>query len=234
MGKYNGLDLNNNTAIYLFGATAPDIRVITKQDRSVYHFVDLDFDRVGDGIKNMKILHPILNNLNSSDEHTRSFMAGYASHLILDETWITTMFRPFFSDTSLFGNESQGLILDRALQMYLDKSHWNTLDQNLPRIESCEINIEVEFLKNEPIEDWRNWISTLLNRKFSWDRLEFMASRIAKGDNSHPAIGLAQDFISDPDGGIDDILEKLPDGILEEFSNESLKNIDNALGEFTR
>ena len=234
MGKYNGLDLNNNTAIYLFGATAPDIRVITKQDRSVYHFVDLDFDRVGDGIKNMKILHPILNNLNSSDEHTRSFMAGYASHLILDETWITTMFRPFFSDTSLFGNESQGLILDRALQMYLDKSHWITLDQNLPRIESCEINIVVEFLKNEPIEDWRNWISTLLNRKFSWDRLEFMASRIAKGDNSHPAIGLAQDFISDPDGGIDDILEKLPDGILEEFSNESLKNIDNALGEFTR
>ena len=234
IGKYNGLDLNNNMAIYLFGATAPDIRVITKQDRSVYHFVDLDFDRVGDGIKNMKILHPILNNLNSSDEHTRSFMAGYASHLILDETWITTMFRPFFSNTSLFGNENQGLILDRALQMYLDKSHWNTLDQNLPRIESCEINIEVEFLKNEPIEDWRNWISTLLNRKFSWDRLEFMASRIAKGDNSHPAIGLAQDFISDPDGGIDGILEKLPDGILEEFSNESLKNIDNALGEFTR
>ncbi|MEC9367032.1 MAG: zinc dependent phospholipase C family protein [Chloroflexota bacterium] len=221
-------------AIYLFGATAPDIRVITKQDRSVYHFVDLDFDRVGDGIKNMKILHPILNNLNSSDEHTRSFMAGYASHLILDETWITTMFRPFFSNTSLFGNENQGLILDRALQMYLDKSHWNTLDQNLPRIESCEINIEVEFLKNEPIEDWRNWISTLLNRKFSWDRLEFMASRIAKGDNSHPAIGIAQDFISDPEGGIDDILEKLPDGILEEFSSESLKNIDNALGEFTR
>ncbi|MEC7835812.1 MAG: zinc dependent phospholipase C family protein [Chloroflexota bacterium] len=221
-------------AIYLFGATAPDIRVITKQDRSVYHFVDLDFDRVGDGIKNMKILHPILNNLNSSDEHTRSFMAGYASHLILDETWITTMFRPFFSNTSLFGNENQGLILDRALQMYLDKSHWNTLDQNLPRIESCEINIEVDFLKNEPIEDWRNWISTLLNRKFSWGRLEFMASRIAKGDNSHPAIGIAQDFISDPEGGIDDILEKLPDGILEEFSSESLKNIDNALGEFTR
>ena len=61
-----------------------------------------------------------------------------------------------------------------------------------------------------------------------------MASRIAKGDNSHPAIGIAQDFISDPDGGIDDILEKLPDGILEEFSSESLKNIHNALGEFTR
>ena len=234
IGKYNGLDLNSNMAIYLFGATAPDIRVITKQDRSVYHFVDLDFDRVGDGIKNMKILHPILNNLNSSDEHTRSFMAGYASHLILDETWITTMFRPFFADTSLFGNKSQGLMWDRALQMYLDKSHWNTLDQNLPRIASCEINIEVEFLKNEPIEDWRNWISKLLNRKFSWDRLEFMASRIAKGDNSHPAIGLAKDFISDPDGGIDDILEKLPDGILEEFSSESLKNIDNALGEFTQ
>ena len=107
IGKYNGLDLNNNLAIYLFGATAPDIRVITKQDRSVYHFVQLDFDRVGDGIRNMKNLHPLLDNLNTYDEHTRSFMAGYASHLILDETWITTMFRPFFSDTSLFGNKAK-------------------------------------------------------------------------------------------------------------------------------
>ena len=232
IGKYNGLDLTNNLAIYLFGATAPDIRVITKQDRSVYHFVQLDFDRVGDGIRNMKNLHPLLDNLNTYDEHTRSFMAGYASHLILDETWITTMFRPFFSDTSLFGNKSQGLILDRALQMYLDKSHWYTLDQNLPHIESCDIDIEVDFLKDEPVEDWRNWISTLLNRKFSWDRLEFMASRIAKGDDAHPAIGLAKDFISDPDGGIGDILEKLPDGILEDFSSESLKNINKALNEF--
>ncbi len=234
IGKYNDLDLNNNLAIYLFGSTAPDIRVITKQDRSVYHFVQLDFDRVGDGIKNMKSLHPPLNNLNTDDEHTRSFMAGYASHLILDETWITTMFRPFFSNPSLFGNKSQGLILDRALQMYLDKSHWDTLDQNLPYIESCDTNIEVEFLKNEPVEDWRDWISTLLNRKFSWERLEFMASRIAKGDDSHPAIGLAKDFISDPDGGIGDILEKLPDGILEDFSSESLKNINKALTEFTQ
>ena len=141
-------------------------------------------------------------------------------------------FSVFFSGPSLFGNKSQGLILDRALQMYLDKSHWNTLDRNLPYIESCEMNIEVEFLKNEPVEDWRNWISKLLNRKFSWDRLEFMASRIAKGDNDHPAIGLAKDFISDPEEGICYILEKLPNGILEEFSNESLRNIDKALTEF--
>ncbi|GIS64446.1 MAG: hypothetical protein CM1200mP3_06940 [Chloroflexota bacterium] len=28
---------------------------------------------------------------------TRAFMAGYASHLILDETWITSMFRRYFS-----------------------------------------------------------------------------------------------------------------------------------------
>lgn len=234
IGNYNGLDLSNNMPIYLFGSTAPDIRVITKQDRSVYHFVQLDFDGVGDGIRNMRTLHPMLDNLNIDDEHTRSFMAGYASHLILDETWITTMFRPFFSDNSIFGDKSQGLILDRALQMHLDQSHWNTLDQNLPYISSCEINIEVEFLKNEPMEDWKNWISTLLNRRFSWDRLEFMASRIAKGDKTHPAIGIAKDFISDPNGGISDLLEKLPDGILEEFANESLKNINKALTEFTQ
>ena len=233
LGKYNDLDLSKNLDVYLLGSTAPDIRVITKQDRSFYHFVKLDFDGVGDGIRNMQSLHPQLNYLREKDSHTRSFMAGYASHLILDETWITKMFRPFFSDVNLFGDRNQGLILDRALQMQLDKSYWKTLEQNLAHVESCEIEVDVEFLRKEPLKEWQTWISTLLNREFSWDRLEFMANRIAKGNSQHPAVGLAKDFIADPAGGVDDILEKLPNGILEEFSNQSLENIAKALKEFT-
>ena len=233
IGRYNDLDLRKNLDVYLLGSTAPDIRVITKQDRSFYHFVKLDFDGVGDGIRNMKSLHPQLNYLREKDNHTRSFMAGYASHLILDETWITTMFRPFFSDVNLFRDRNQGLILDRALQMQLDKSYWKTLEQNLAHVESCEIKIDMEFLREEPLKEWQKWISTLLNREFSWDRLEFMANRIAKGNSQHPVVGLAKDFIADPAGGVDDILERLPNGILEEFSNRSLENIDKALKEFT-
>ena len=69
--KYNDLDLSKNLDVYLLGSTAPDIRVITKQDRSLYHFVQLDFDRVGDGIRNMQSLHPQLNNLNGKDSCTK-------------------------------------------------------------------------------------------------------------------------------------------------------------------
>ena len=214
LGKYNDLDLSKNLDVYLLGSTAPDIRVITKQDRSFYHFVKLDFDGVGDGIRNMQSFHPQLNYLKEKDSHTRSFMAGYASHLILDETWITTMFRPFFSDVNLFGGRNQGLILDRALQMQLDKSYWKTLEQNLAHVESCEIEVDVEFLREEPLKEWQKWISTLLNREFSWDRLEFMANRIAKGNSQHPVVDLAKDFIADPVGGVDDILERLQYGIL--------------------
>ena len=103
----------------------------------------------------------------------------------------------------------------------------------MANVESCDIEIDVEFLREEPMEKWRNWISILLNREFSWDRLEFMANRMAKGNPKHPVLGLAKDFITDPDGGIDDILQRLPNGILEEFSNQSLQNIDKALKEFT-
>ena len=60
-----------------------------------------------------------------------------------------------------------------------------------------------------------------------------MANRIAKGNSQHPVVDLAKDFIADPVGGVDDILERLPNGILEEFSNQSLENIDKALKEFT-
>ena len=103
----------------------------------------------------------------------------------------------------------------------------------MAHVESCDKEIDVEFLREEPMEKWRNWISTLLNREFSWDRLEFMANRMAKGNPKHPVVGLAKDFIADPAGGVNDILQRLPNGILEEFSNQSLENIDKALKEFT-
>ena len=96
--------LNENMGSYLLGSTAPDVRVITRKGREPYHFAPLDFDEVGAGISGLLREHPQL----ATTEHgpTRSFMAGYMTHLILDETWITRMYRPLFGKDGVFETEA--------------------------------------------------------------------------------------------------------------------------------
>ena len=72
--------INAHLGSFLLGATSPDIRVITKVDRSVYHFVQLDFKDVGDGIDNMFKSYPTLSNFSQMDSQLQAFISGYITH----------------------------------------------------------------------------------------------------------------------------------------------------------
>ena len=86
--------LTENMGCYLIGSTAPDVRVITRQERERYHFAPLEFEAVGAGIAGLFDQYPELQV--TAHAPTRSFVAGYITHLVLDEAWITKMYRPFF------------------------------------------------------------------------------------------------------------------------------------------
>ena len=103
LNKSENLIDDHDKGIYLLGSTAPDIRVLTKEPREKYHFVSLNFDNIGDGINNMMKQFPVLQNTPQTNQ-LKSFLAGYFSHLVLDETWITKIFRPLFGQDSNFNN----------------------------------------------------------------------------------------------------------------------------------
>ena len=102
-------------AAYL-GSTTPDIRAMTKWDRARTHFSDLSVTHVGAGVQRMFELHPRLaGSENGLSPQTRSFLLGYVSHLVADEMWITTMFRPHFTpDNRVTDTEIESHIWDRA------------------------------------------------------------------------------------------------------------------------
>ena len=116
--------INAHLGSFLLGATIPDIRVITKVDRSVYHFVQLDFKDVGDGIDNMFKSYPTLSNFSQMDSQLQAFISGYITHLIADECWISEVFRKYFASSTVFPDINEGLILDRAMQLNLDRAFW--------------------------------------------------------------------------------------------------------------
>ena len=226
--------INDHVSLYLLGATAPDIRVITKKDRSIYHFVTLDFEEVGDGLRNL--LYDKGESIDSASLSAPSmaFMAGYVTHLMLDETWITNMFRPYFSTAGVFGDLNVGLIMDRALQLELDRRFWDSVNPYLDSISMCDIDIDIEFLQKDPIYQWRDWVVTSLEREFSWDRLRFMAKRISRGVLDHPVHGLADKFVVDPNLALQELFEQLPEGVIEAFSDQSYTNIRLGLERFLK
>ena len=93
--------LDENLGQYLLGSTAPDIRVITKKPRSQYHFVNLDFDSIGEGTKGLFDTYPHLRDKSSLPSDQAALIAGYITHLVADETWITNMYRTYFADNKL-------------------------------------------------------------------------------------------------------------------------------------
>ena len=81
-------DFGEQPGILPAGVHSPDIRVITRRHREVYHFASLDFDEVGAGIDGMFGSHPKLKQVEAYDGPTQAFIAGYMTHLVADETWM--------------------------------------------------------------------------------------------------------------------------------------------------
>ncbi|MCK9485127.1 MAG: zinc dependent phospholipase C family protein [Dehalococcoidia bacterium] len=107
-------------AFYL-GATAPDIRVITRLDREVTHFFRLSELGAQDSVARMFREHPGLQAPSGLDAATTAFVAGYLTHLVLDESFIGEIYRPHFGAFSDRDGDPKANVLDRALQYELDR-----------------------------------------------------------------------------------------------------------------
>ena len=107
-------------AFYL-GSTAPDIRVLTRADRAETHFFDLDNLDRQDPVERMLAAHPRLRKPSGLEASTTAFIAGYITHLVLDEAWIEEVYRPTFGVYSDIDNDPRSNVLDRVLQYELDR-----------------------------------------------------------------------------------------------------------------
>ena len=215
--------INSHLGSFLLGATAPDIRVITRVDRSAYHFVQLDFKSVGEGIDNMFKSHPFLSDVSSMDVKLQAFISGYITHLIADECWVTEVFRKYFASKVIFPDVNEGLILDRAMQLNLDRSFWALDYDFVGRIQSEEYyNLDLGFLGSDVIVEWSNWVCGFLGRGFSWDRLRFMAQRISRGDSSNSTHEFAELFLEDVSRGLKQLFELVPKSVIQNYESNTL------------
>ena len=221
-----------NMGCYLLGSTSPDIRIITKRTREEYHFTTLDFKDVGAGVQGLFEAHPGLQVANGHSGPTQAFVAGYITHLIADEVWISQMFRPFFGNGDVFEDETYGLVLDRAMQLELDRQSWDIADSLKSSLATSTSAIDIGFIESQQLAEWAQWIISFMDRGFTWERLHFMARRIASGDETHPAFRMADEFVADVSQGMERLEELVPVDNLDKYRRQTLDGLVAAVGNY--
>ena len=165
--------------LYL-GSTAPDIRVITRWERDRTHFFDLsNFDEQS-GVEGLFSAYPRLREADGLGSGTVAFVAGYVTHLVMDELWINTIYRPFFGVRSPLGGNLRANIMDRAIQFSLDRQ--KRIDRELMahvlgEVARSDLALEIDFIDGETLHRWRDLILDVVDHPPDWERFRYVAGR---------------------------------------------------------
>lgn len=173
--------LSEHTGAYYLGATAPDIRALTKADRSLTHFFDLNEFGEQRGVAGLFDTHPELAGPEGLSASTVAFVCGYISHLEMDETWICDIYRPCFGEQSPLNGDLMANLLDRTLQFELDRRgrcDAEAIDEIRRELIACTVDIETPIADQETLGRWRDILVEVLNRPLlEWERFGSVALR---------------------------------------------------------
>ncbi len=165
--------------LYL-GSTAPDIRVITRWERERTHFFDLGSLEEQSGVDGLFQTYPRLAQVAALNEPTAAFIAGYLTHLVMDETWITTIYRPFFGEGSTLGGSLEANIMDRLVQFSIDRekrSDRAVVAHVLEEVARSDLALEIDFIDGDTLGRWREVMLNVVNQPPDWERFRYVAGR---------------------------------------------------------
>jgi hypothetical protein len=173
-------ELGDDDGPYLLGATTPDIRVLTRGDRRDTHFFDLDDHDTQDPVGRFFEAHGALADPARISTTTRAFVCGYLTHLVLDDLYITRIYRPYFLRHEALGGRVRANVMDRLLQFGLDREFGDepAVVANLVRALAFSVeSIECGFIDHDTLERWRQVTLDIAARDMDWDRARQMISR---------------------------------------------------------
>jgi hypothetical protein len=170
---------------YYLGATTPDIRAMTRWDRERTHFFRLDEFEHQDGVDRLFAEQPALRDASALDPLTAAFMAGYISHLVLDEDYITRIYRPLFGERSDLRDDALADVMDKMLQWdveRLDCEDTAKVDGIRRALAEAAVDISIDFISREELARWRDVSLDVISQPATVERLvRFLGRRLGKG-----------------------------------------------------
>ena len=175
--------LHDWRCVFLFGNTAPDVQVVSKQPRQQTHYFSLPI-LPGDPPAWELLLskNPQLVNARQLPAPQAAFLAGYLCHLQADWMWVRDIFAPNFGPRCTWGTFRERLYLHNVLRAYLDV---RILPKLQPGIDACLRQVEPDgwlpFVDNRHLIEWRNYLFPQLQPGAATQTVEVFSAR---GGNS--------------------------------------------------
>jgi hypothetical protein len=168
------------TGTYLLGATSPDIRVLLRWERERTHFFDLNTLGHQDSVAGFFAAYPSLREAARLNEASVAFISGYLSHLVLDETWIQQIYRPYFGQLSALGGRASADVMDRVLQFELERRRREepeAEDEIRRALRQCSLSLDVGFLDSETLGRWLDITIEQTHSQPEWERFRKQSAR---------------------------------------------------------
>lgn len=165
---------------YYMGSTGPDMHILDGRKRSLSHFFELDELHEQNSVATFFEAHPELSRPNELGGGASAFVAGYISHLVIDELWITEIYRPVFGPDSPLGGDARANIMDRVLQydMDLERRCRTEITREIRTVLlESDLDLGISFVDSASLLRWRDVAAEMLERPPSWDRFRYLAGR---------------------------------------------------------
>ncbi len=228
--------VDQNRGSYYLGSTAPDIRFFIASGREETHFLPLDSEEGASGVERMFEAYPELVEDANLSAATRSFVAGYLSHLVTDEAWIYRIYRPFFGKSSPLGGDPTANLLDRLLQFELDRrERLNSSSLSMIRDDllGSTSGIAVSFIDHPSLERWREFVCIAATRKSNWeDFRRFAENHLIWMQQIAPEE--QETFFASFDAKLEQVLRIVPEEPLHRFREQSMADSIRVAEEYLR
>jgi hypothetical protein len=218
--------ISGNRGSYYLGSTAPDIRFFISASREETHFLSLESEDGASGIQAMFEAYPELAETSSLSDATKSFIAGYLSHLVTDESWIYLIYRPYFGLSSPLRGDPMANFLDRVLQFELDRRERvnnNSISEIREQLADSTSGVEISFIDNANLTRWREFVSIATARRRHWEDFRHFAGRYLTWMRQIPAQEI-ESFFASLDSRLEQLLEMIPEERLQAFRRQSVND----------
>jgi len=194
--------IDSERGAYYMGATGPDMHILSGSKRRTSHFFDLDCIEEQDCVEAFFDAYPELRDSKALAPRTAAFVGGYLTHLVIDELWITDIYRPFFGPQSSLGGDARANIIDRVLQYDMDlrrRQEREVMAEIRDALLASPLDVQVKFVDNATLQRWRDVAADMLSLTPNWDRFRYLAGRFLKGAGVETEQELAEFLKTVPD-----------------------------------
>lgn len=183
--EHPGLDrelrrfLNQYRAAFLFGNTAPDVQVVSRQARQATHFFTTPLKPGGPpAVEVMLAEYPQLAFSYQMPAAQVAFLAGYLCHLQADWLWVHQVFDPIFGVGAGWGRMTDRLYIHNVLRAYQDRTVFAHLDRQAGlHLEDAMPERWLPFVEDTYLVQWRDYLSHQLKPDAAVQTVEVFAAR---------------------------------------------------------